>query len=63
MCITCMSGALGDQKKVTDLLELELQMAVNYHSSAGNWTWASWELRGEAGVGRTKLEVCTELKR
>lgn len=31
-------------------------------TDAGNGTGASWELRGEVGTERTKLEVCVELK-
>lgn len=31
-------GALGDQKRVSDLLELNLQMDVKYHVGTGNRT-------------------------
>lgn len=31
-------------------------------TDAGDGTGASWELRGEVGTERTKLEVCVELK-
>jgi hypothetical protein len=30
MCIMCMPGAHGGQKRVLDLLELELQMSVSH---------------------------------
>jgi hypothetical protein len=43
-CFACMyawahtCSALGGQKKVSGLLELELQMVVNYHVGAENQT-------------------------
>jgi hypothetical protein len=31
------------EKSVLDPLELELQMAVSCHVSAGNWIWVLWK--------------------
>ena len=39
ICTMCVPGAYGSQKRALDLLELKLQMVVNYHVSAGNRTW------------------------
>ena len=36
MCTTSVSDAYGGQKAVSDLLELQLQMAVNYHVDVEN---------------------------
>jgi hypothetical protein len=36
MYVTCMPGALGAQKRASDLLELELQMVVSHLVGAGN---------------------------
>lgn len=36
LCSTCLSGALEGQKKLMDLLELELQMIVSCYVGAGN---------------------------
>ena len=38
LCTVYMSGALGDQKRVSDLLELEFQMVVRYYVGAGDGT-------------------------
>jgi hypothetical protein len=32
----CMSSAYGCQSRVSDILELELQVVVSYHRCAGN---------------------------
>ena len=32
----CVSGSHGSQKRTSDLLELELQVAVSHHVGAGN---------------------------
>jgi hypothetical protein len=32
-------SALKDQKRVSDPLELELQLDVNHHVGSGNWNW------------------------
>lgn len=37
MCITCVPDACGNQKKITDSLELELQVVMSCHVDAGNW--------------------------
>ena len=34
----CVPGACGSQKMVSDPLELELQIVVSCHVSAGSWT-------------------------
>lgn len=34
-----MSGALGGQKKLLDLLELDLKFGVSYCMGPGNQTW------------------------
>jgi hypothetical protein len=39
MCITCMPGFHGDQKRASDPLEPELQMVVSHHVGAGIQTW------------------------
>jgi hypothetical protein len=41
LCTTCGLCALGGQKKVLDLLGLELQIVVvvSCHVGAGNWSW------------------------
>ena len=41
LCTTCGSCAHGGQKKVLDLLGLELQIVVvvSCHVGAGNWSW------------------------
>lgn len=36
---TCMPDVHGGQKRVSDLLELELQTVVNYRVGAGDQTW------------------------
>lgn len=36
-------GSCGGQKKVLDLLKLELQMAVSHYVGAGSWTWIFWK--------------------
>ena len=36
MDIICVSGTRGGQKRVSDLLELELRMVVSHHVDAGN---------------------------
>jgi hypothetical protein len=36
MCTSCGPGTLGGQRKVFDLLESELQMAVSHHVGARN---------------------------
>lgn len=38
MGTTCVSGALGGQKKALGPLELELRMFVSHQVGAGNWT-------------------------
>lgn len=35
MCKTCVPGASRGQKRVSDPVELELQMLVNYHVGSG----------------------------
>lgn len=40
-CI-CMLTSWTDQKRASNLLELELQMVVGYHVSSGNWTHVLW---------------------
>lgn len=37
ICTICGPGAWGRQKKVSHPLELELQMVMKYHVTAGNW--------------------------
>lgn len=39
MCITCVPGAFGGQKRVLGLLGLEFQMVVSYHVGARNRSW------------------------
>lgn len=46
LCTICVSGTRGEQKKVTDLLVLELQMNMNLHVGVGNWTCALWKSSG-----------------
>lgn len=35
-CIVCVCVTQGDQRRASDLLEVELEMAVSSHVSAGN---------------------------
>lgn len=39
ICTVCMHGAHWGQKKPSESLELELEMAVNDHVGSRNWTW------------------------
>lgn len=43
MCVMCMPGAHGDQKKVLGPLELELQVFVSHHVDAGNLTQVMYQ--------------------
>ena len=43
VCVPCVPGAGGGQKRASYLLELELQMVVNHHVGAGKQTQACWE--------------------
>jgi hypothetical protein len=43
LCTTCMSGALGGQKKMSDLLELKLWPIVSYHVGTGDQTQVFWK--------------------
>ena len=43
VCVLCVPGTGGGQKRASYLLELELQMVVNHHVGAGNQTQACWE--------------------
>lgn len=43
LCTACMPGANGGQKEVLDPLELDIQMVVNQHVGAGNWTQLPWK--------------------
>jgi hypothetical protein len=36
VCLCIMPNALGDQKKVSDFMELELQMVLSHHMGAEN---------------------------
>lgn len=40
---TCVLGALRDQEKPSDSLELESQTVVSCHVGLGNWTWVLWK--------------------
>ena len=42
MCVTSVSGAFRRQKRLSDALGLDLQMAVIYQD-AGNQTWVLWK--------------------
>lgn len=39
----CMLSICGSRKRVSDLLELQLQMVVNLHVGAGNRTQVFWK--------------------
>jgi hypothetical protein len=39
MCTISVPGAQRGQKKVSDALELELQVVVSYYVDSGNQTW------------------------
>lgn len=41
----CMSSVHGGQKKVSDILKMELQIVVSCHVAAGNRTWETQVLR------------------
>jgi hypothetical protein len=41
-CTTCLPGAFRSQKRVSDLLELELQMVVSPYVGAWNF-WILWK--------------------
>lgn len=51
-----MYNAHGSQKMVLDPLELELQMAVNSHEGAGNWTFCRAQNLAESYVGHVPLQ-------
>jgi hypothetical protein len=36
VCVQCVSGAHRGRKRPSDLMELELQLVVSHHVSAGN---------------------------
>lgn len=38
MCIVCVPGTYESQKRVLDILEPKLQVAVIHYLGAGNWT-------------------------
>lgn len=42
MCAMCVPGACRGQKRVSDPLELELQMVVSHNAGAGNRPWNFW---------------------
>lgn len=52
-------GTCRDQKRVSESLESELQIALNYHMDAGNWNWlillwtTIWVLETEPGSSAT----------
>ena len=50
ICITCKPRDYGDQKRVSDALELELWIAVGLHMSAENQSWAL--CKGNASLKR-----------
>ena len=39
LCITCLHGAPRGEKRVSETLELELQMNVGRHVGSGNQAW------------------------
>lgn len=43
MYIMCVPGAQGSQKQVSDSLELEFQMVVNWHVGIESQTFVSWK--------------------
>lgn len=43
LCIMCAPTAIQSQKRAPGPLELKLQMVVNHHAGAGNWTQVRWK--------------------
>lgn len=39
MCSVCVQGTCESQKTLSDPLQLELWMVMNYHMNAGDRTW------------------------
>lgn len=39
LCITCVPGPCEGQKRILDLLDMELQTTVSHHANAGSQTW------------------------
>lgn len=43
VCVLCTCGALGEQKRMSETMGLELQMVVSLQLHAGPRTWILWE--------------------
>ena len=43
LCASCLPSTVGDQKRMSDPLELALQMVVSSHVGAGNPTQILWK--------------------
>ena len=42
-CMLCVTSTGENQRRASDALELEIQMAVNCHEGAGDGTWVLWK--------------------
>jgi hypothetical protein len=57
LCIMFVSGVHRGQKRVSDLLELELEIVASCHVGAGNQTWALQEEQAVLLTGEPPLQL------